>query len=353
MEDIHTRLTSWQNRIAPTVNTIIIELRQQAHEQFNNDHYIFKELQIAAYIGKAWRSSLCMLSAESFGAKELKIAERAAALIELLPYALLIHDDIIDETPISRDTLSFPARLNAIFDGRGVMAYKKHGTGVAIAVGDYLLQFIINELTSLQLNVQTKLDLISLFTETLTSTTRAQVFDAVIHEPIHDVNNILNLYEAKTGTYSFVLPFMTGLKLNGNDDETIELFLKAIGESLGVVMQALDDLAGFKEDRNIKNLIEDINNKQPTLWCALLLPHLDQEEKEKFNYLFWLDSVPRSHAQYVRELCTKYEISEQINDIISDRTGLCHDLVHDLPISKQNRRLFHQFINLVQGYSGV
>ncbi|OGH64431.1 MAG: hypothetical protein A2821_02840 [Candidatus Magasanikbacteria bacterium RIFCSPHIGHO2_01_FULL_41_23] len=353
MKDIERNLATWRQNIAAQVRTVIDDVENQAREDFSNDHYIFKELQLASQIGKAWRGGLCLLSAESFGAKETKIVEQVAGLIEVLHYALLIHDDIIDESPIRRDTLSFPARLKAIFEGRGVLAYERHGVGTAIAVGDYLIQFVLNQLISLECANETKVELLTLFLNILTRTTRAQVYDAVAHEPTHNIDDVLHLYESKTGAYSFVLPLVSGFILSHTPDETTRLFLKAIGESLGIAFQALDDLAGFNENGNSKNLIEDLNNKQPTLWCALLLPELNRSEKEKFNYTFWLDQIPLSQANYVRELCGKYKIREKILDMVQDHTGLCHDLVHDLPISKQNRRLFHQFVGLVQEYSGV
>lgn len=353
MEDIQSNLAAWKKSLEVEVRNIIDELQNNAFESFNTDNFIFKELQIATQIGKAWRGSLCLLSAESFGAKEVKNTRRVASLIEILHYALLIHDDIIDESPIRRNTLSFPARLKAIFEGRGVLDYERHGIGTAIAVGDYLIQFVLNQVADLECDNQTKTELLTFFLNVLTSTTRAQVFDAAAQEPVRNPDDILNLYEAKTGMYTFVLPLMSGFLLSRNRDETARFFLKAIGESLGIALQALDDLAGFGENGNKKNLIEDLNNKQPTLWCTLLLPQLNHEEREKFNYLFWLDQIPLLQANYIEELCNKYEIREQIMDIVGDRTGLCHDLVHDLPIAKQNRRLFHQFIRLIQDYSGV
>jgi geranylgeranyl pyrophosphate synthase len=84
--------------------------------------------------GKRLRPTLVYLSAP-VGARATPAVEIAAAAVELVHMATLVHDDVLDEAPLRR---GHPT------------AWSTHGEAVAVATGDYLFARAFAELAALR-----------------------------------------------------------------------------------------------------------------------------------------------------------------------------------------------------------
>lgn len=109
-----------------TLTAALAEVRSLLFAAVENSHSLIKPL-LQAYIsngGKMLRPALVLLGSQLGKADYQERATRAAAVIELVHLASLIHDDIIDQATTRRNLPTF---------------YHQHGPKRAVLAGDYLL----------------------------------------------------------------------------------------------------------------------------------------------------------------------------------------------------------------------
>ena len=173
--------------------------------------------------GKQIRPTLVLLSAQLVGGVTER-SYRAAALIELLHTATLVHDDVIDEA----DTRRGVASINALWKNKvGVLLgdyLLSRGLLLALEDGDYDLLHITSDAVRrmaegelLQLETARKLDM-----------TEERYFQII---------------GDKTGSL-IASCLAAGAASAGADDETVAR-AKAIGETIGLAFQIRDDLFDY------------------------------------------------------------------------------------------------------------
>ena len=104
--------------------------KEYFNAQFSSDIPLLNSAMdsVSGSAGKMMRPILLLLVAKSCGAVSA-VTHAAATSLELLHTASLLHDDVVDESPIRRNRPS----LNALFNNR-----------VAILTGDYLFSLALN-----------------------------------------------------------------------------------------------------------------------------------------------------------------------------------------------------------------
>ncbi|MGB3542370.1 polyprenyl synthetase family protein [Rubrivirga sp.] len=173
--------------------------------------------------GKQIRPTLVLLSAQLTGGITDR-SYRAAALIELLHTATLVHDDVIDES----DTRRGVASINALWKNKvGVLLgdyLLSRGLLLALDDGDYDLLHI----TSDAVRRMSEGELLQLETARRLDMTEERYF---------------RIIGDKTG--SLIASCMAaGAASAGADDETVAR-AKAIGETIGLAFQIRDDLFDY------------------------------------------------------------------------------------------------------------
>ena len=119
--DMTSDLGVWLSGELSAVSIVMSDHLEDARAEVNE---VCEEL--AAYKGKMLRPSLLLLSwrAVSKEAVTTKSVRTAAAVVELIHLATLVHDDVLDEADIRRGTRT----LNSL-----------RGNEAAVILGDYLL----------------------------------------------------------------------------------------------------------------------------------------------------------------------------------------------------------------------
>lgn len=317
------------------------EFIYQEKTHFAADAFIFHELRSLAGPGKRLRGLLTILSCGAFGQLDEESYE-IAALVEYAHLALLIHDDVMDKSVIRRGTLSAPGRYAAILDGRGIIDSDDQGAAVSIALGDLLFFFILQKITNLSTEDFEQQPLTELFLRTLAYTARGQIFDMVAGMTKNKHEDIVKLYETKTGYYSFFLPLAVGAHQAGLDSEEIDL-LEILGKYLGLIFQIKDDQAGLKND--YQDLTSDIAQNKATLWRWLLEQETSGRDKEHLAALFGAPIILREDITFIKSLVESHHIHEKVNQELTSYAKEAHAVVHCLPIPRDKRKLLHEFIN--------
>ena len=179
--------------------------------------------------GKQIRPILVILSAKLLGEVNENVI-RAAAAVELLHNASLIHDDVVDETKIRRNTPT----INGIWDNH-----------IAVLVGDFFLS------SSLQLAMMTGdiriINAIARLGKLLSIGELDQIYCARFHnltEPAY-----MQTIERKTASLFMACVEMGGYAVGASDADIAAI--SEFARLLGLCFQVKDDIFDYYEDKNI------------------------------------------------------------------------------------------------------
>ncbi len=182
---------------------------------------------IARYLvrqkGKRVRPALVLLSAAACGGINER-TYRAAALVELLHTATLVHDDVVDEAPTRRGIAS----INAIWKNK-----------IAVLMGDYLLsrglllaleadEFEFLKITSTAVRRMSEGELLQ-----IQKSRRLDIDEETYFQIIADKTASLLSTCCEMGAVSAA------------DDPAVKSRMKEFGENLGIAFQIQDDLFDY------------------------------------------------------------------------------------------------------------
>ena len=194
--------------------------------------------------GKRMRPMLCLLVAKSLGQeKPSKQLVDVAAGIELIHMATLLHDDIIDQSPLRRHQDS---------------PLKKFGLGNTLLSGDFLLvrAFSLCALLDRYVIEETEKACIEL--------TEGEILETPLWREKHTIESSLRISQKKTAAL-FKLAACTAGHLSGlNDAQSAKL--GSFGESLGIAFQILDDILDVTSSEDLlgKKSGIDLRERKPT-----------------------------------------------------------------------------------------
>lgn len=350
------RFKEYHEQLHPTIlretKQLSREWRKDLLSEISIPEYLLPTLQWFSMCGQGLRGSLLYLANESFNSHRATFStphiKKFCALVELLQNALLVHDDVMDNSNWRRNNLSVPAECAAKLHAHRYHDPEKKGVAISLAMSDHLLSWIQQYLIN-TISIEKSTTLQTLFSKYQTQTMAGQIQDVANLELTQSKETIINLYGNKTGAYTFILPFAFGYASTvQHPDFSIILLLECIGQSLGVIMQGIDDEAGFKRNTtSYHELASDLENHQPSLWLSLLTPQLNDHEKSYLERIWWGGMVTRTEADFVRSLYEKYKIHDQLVDIYRTEARLAHELINELDLEPTYNRLWHGLVQFV------
>ena len=282
--------------------------------------------------GKMMRPSLCIATARAFGAR-LEDALNAAVSIELLHNALLIHDDIEDESEQRR---GLPA-LHVL-----------HGVPLAINAGDTLTLMSLRPLMESRSRIGPNLA-IRILEETQRMALESAEGQAM--ELGWRQDNSTELDEAdyfemslkKTCWLAAIYPSRVGAIIGTRDNVDLQPFIR-FGFFLGVAFQIQDDLLNLVADERYgKELNGDISEGKRTLMLIRLFQESDEDERRELTAILALPRRERlePHVSRVRRLMDKYECVEYARCCAHALAGAalheCEAIYRGLPDSKDKQ----------------
>lgn len=210
--------------------------------------------------GKQVRPMLVLLSARLFGAIS-EASYTAAALVELLHTATLVHDDVVDDAYQRRGFFS----INALWKNK-----------IAVLVGDFLLskglllsiqqqQFRLLEIVSRAVKEMAEGELLQ-----MEKARRLDIDEAIYYDIIRQKTASLIAAACSAGAASTT-----------SDADMVER-LRLFGEKMGMAFQIRDDLFDFGEDGDIgKPTGIDIKEKKMTLPLIYALNAADRSTRRR------------------------------------------------------------------------
>jgi octaprenyl-diphosphate synthase len=219
--------------------------------------------QIAHYIisagGKRIRPRLVVLFARALG---FHGAERhtAAAIVEFIHTATLLHDDVVDESSLRRGR----ATANALF-----------GNAASVLVGDFLYSRAFQMMVSV--DRMRVLDVLADATNVIAEGEVLQLMN--MHDPDISVDDYLRVIRYKTAKL-FEASARLGAVLAQAPAE-VEEDCAAYGRALGTAFQLVDDLLDYEGDTQAlgKNVGDDLREGKPTLPLLVAMARGSADER--------------------------------------------------------------------------
>jgi octaprenyl-diphosphate synthase len=218
--------------------------------------------QIAEYIigsgGKRLRPMLVILAARACGYQGPHHIS-AAAIIEFIHTATLLHDDVVDESDLRR--------------GRET-AHAVWGNAASVLVGDFLYSRSFQMMVGI--DSMRVMDVLSNATNTIAEGEVEQLLN--MHDPETDVDRYFSVIGKKTAKL-FEAACQLGAVLAG--EPGLEDAFALYGRRLGMAFQVADDVLDYTADAKLlgKNLGDDLAEGKPTLPLILCRERLDAEQR--------------------------------------------------------------------------
>lgn len=267
--------------------------------QLNSDVSLINQLgfYIVSGGGKRLRPLLAVLSARALGYQG-DAHTTAAAFIEFIHTATLLHDDVVDESDMRRGK----ATANAAF-----------GNAASVLVGDYIYTRSFQMMTQLG-----SLKILGLMSDAVNVISEGEVQQLMnCNDPDTTEESYLEVIYCKTARL-FEVATQIGAILADASPE-VETALQNYGKFLGTAFQLIDDVLDYAADGEEmgKNVGDDLAEGKPTLPLLYAMWNSDADQAamireaiEKGNGMDHLDQILAIMAQtgaleYTRELANK------------------------------------------------
>lgn len=227
--------------------------------------------------GKQLRPMFVFLSAKLHGPVN-ESTYRAAALVELLHTATLVHDDVVDESLERRGFFS----INALWKNK-----------IAVLVGDYLLSkgLLLSTGAGDFKHLHILSDAVKQMSEgellQMEKARKLNVKEDIYFEIIRSKTASLLSSACAVGAWST------------SKDETITEKMKQFGEKTGIAFQIKDDLFDYGNDDVGKPTGNDLKEKKLTLPLIYTLNHISASERRKIIYIIKNQNKEADKIKYV------------------------------------------------------
>ncbi|MFC1237156.1 octaprenyl diphosphate synthase [Vibrio sp. F74] len=258
----------------------MVKVNEIIQAQLNSEVTLINQLgfYIVSGGGKRIRPLLALLSAKALGYQG-NDHQMAAAFIEFIHTATLLHDDVVDESDMRRGKET----ANIAF-----------GNASSILVGDYMYTRSFQMMTSLG-----SLKILSLMSEAVNVISEGEVQQLInCNDPNTSEKNYMQVIYSKTARL-FESATQIGAILN-NASEDVELAMQNYGKYLGTAFQLIDDVLDYTADGKEmgKNVGDDLAEGKPTLPLIYAMQNGNEQQRmmireaiEKANGMERLDDI--------------------------------------------------------------
>ena len=285
--------------------------------------------------GRAFRPSLCIATARAFGAP-LEVALRTAASIELIHNAMLIHDDIEDESEERR--------------GKPTM-HRTEGVPIAINVGDMLSLLSMRPLLDNRhvLGPALSFRILEETERMARESAEGQAFElGWRRDNVTDVGeaDYLLMVLKKTCWLATIHPSRVGALIGANGAIDLDRCMR-FGFFLGAAFQIQDDLLNLDGDaiRYGKELGGDVREGKRTLMLIHLFSKASEPERSRLHAMLGQPRDQRADRDllWVRECMDKYGCLDYARQVAHGLAGAAQyefaGLYGNLPDSRDKRFL--------------
>jgi geranylgeranyl diphosphate synthase type I len=247
--------------------------------------------------GKRLRPLFCYWGYLAAGREQDDAIVKAAASLELLHTFAIIHDDVMDRSPLRRGQ---PATHLAM--ARGGDAHL--GVSSAILVGDLALALADVLFSGAGFAPETFVEGFRWYNRMRTEVVTGQYLDVVATRmPTIDEETVRRIASLKSGGYTVEKPLLIGAALGGGSQEIVAV-LSAYGMLLGEAFQLRDDVLGVFGDPGVtgKDADGDLREGKRTLLIARALEAASPDEQALLVSRLGSESLSAGDAVRIRDI---------------------------------------------------
>jgi geranylgeranyl diphosphate synthase, type I len=287
------------------------------------------QMRVSTAGGKRIRPAFCYWGWRAAGQPDADAVVRAAAALELVHAAAIVHDDLIDRSPLRRG---------------GPTAHERLGDALAILVGDLLMAWAAQLFHTSGLPRTFLARAVPLWTAMGRELVAGECLEILRTGRPPDLARSLAIVRFKTGSYTVERPVRIGAVLGGADPATLHA-LAAYGRPLGEAFQLRDDLLGVFGDpeRTGKSVLDDLAGRKPTALLALTLARADDYDRRRLNDL--LDGpVSRDDAAVARHIMQRSGAPAGVRQMIAERAETARAALATVRLAPEATDALHRLI---------
>ena len=218
-------------------------------------------------------------------------AKTLSLAYETFETSILIHDDIIDNSPLRRGKETIHETYKNDFKKYNVQNDNTN-TALAICIGDLGFFYTNEMITKKYKNDKNLAKILSYYNNIVIKTIKGEIIDVALpfiekNDKNHNLeeNDIMEIYRLKTSWYTVIGPFVLGMILASSKAKDIETFEKVL-EPLGIAFQIKDDILGIYSSKEIlgKSVYSDIEEFKQTILYSFIKINRSDLLDELLNY---------------------------------------------------------------------
>ncbi|QDY77316.1 polyprenyl synthetase family protein [Streptomyces qinzhouensis] len=280
---------------------------------------VAEQVEAAVAEGKRLRAAFCYWGWRAAGQPDSDALLLAAASMELIHAAAVVHDDLIDDSPLrhGRPTAHIALRSGLRHRPRKVSAAR----ALAMLVGDLLISLAGQLFAGSGLPAAYLARARPLWSALARELIAGECLEILRTGTAPDTEASLKVIRYKTAKYTVEQPLLIGGALAGAG-EHLRAGFSAYGLPLGEAFQLRDDLLGLFGDpaRTGKAPQDDLRTARPTALLAETWRAADESERVELRTLLARGrSLDEAGVESVRTLMTRLDAPGRIEHMITAR----------------------------------
>ncbi|MFD8378328.1 polyprenyl synthetase family protein [Streptomyces sp. NPDC059679] len=295
---------------------------------------VAEQLEAAVADGKRLRAAFCYWGWRAVGQPDSDALVRAAASMELVHAAAVVHDDLIDDSPLrhGRPTAHVALRRAVPRRPRADAAARS----LAMLVGDLLTALAGQLFTTSGLPAAYLARARPLWSVMARELIAGECLEILRTGAGPDTTASLKVIRYKTAKYTVEQPLLIGGALAGAGAR-LRAGYCAYGLPLGEAFQLRDDLLGLfgNPERTGKANADDVRGHRPTALLAETWRLARDDDREGLRTVLGRGDLDAEDLDAVREVMCRLKAPDRIEDMISARVEEALGALHELDVPAQ------------------
>jgi geranylgeranyl diphosphate synthase, type I len=282
--------------------------------------------------GKRIRGTLVTLGFNLASGKNETQIYKIASAFEIFQTAILIHDDIIDQSNLRRGRKSLHMEI-----GGG-----HYGLSQALCLGDFGFFLASQIITQSGFDEKLKNQALLFFNKVVLSTTLGEILD--VKHPFEknytNPKDSLLISELKTAEYSFVGPLAIGALLGGADSKIIYYF-EEFGKNLGIAFQIKDDLLGLfgAQKKTGKSSQSDASEGKMTILISFALSKANSKQKAILKELYGKKDLTQKELEIIKKIFIETRAVEYAESKVLEYINSSRKIIPKITQHKENQMI--------------
>ncbi|MDH6122551.1 polyprenyl synthetase family protein [Kitasatospora sp. GAS204B] len=279
---------------------------------------VAEQLRAAVAEGKRLRAAFAYWGWRAAGQPDSAAMVRAASAMELVHAAAVVHDDLIDDSPIRRGAPTAHLALRrAVADGP---ERETQGRALAMLVGDLLMSWAGQLFAGCGLPAAYLARARPLWATLARELIAGECLEILRTRATPSAESSLEIIRYKTAKYTVEHPLHLGALLGGAPPALLAAFT-AYGVPLGEAFQLRDDLLGVFGDprRTGKSNLDDLAGAKPTALLAHALTSATPADRARLQALVGRDDLGTAQLDELREILVRSGARTRVEEMIDER----------------------------------